>query len=280
MIQHSREPLRVSIIVPVYNEEDWIDQCLRSLVNQTVECEILVVNDGSTDGTVEIVRSFATVQVMTQHHQGPGKARNLAARHARGDILVFCDADQTFAPDYIEKLIAPILTGQAIGTYSREEYVANFDNVWARCWNLDAGIPANRRHPDNLPDLHPVFRAIRRDSFLSVGGYEDVGYGEDHTLAGKLGQMAVPAPGATCYHYNPGTLREVLDSACWYGKGRQVGKDWKAMVQHSPPWAVRASLKRAIVNRTPQFVLYKIVQGLGVIVGIIAWRFSGGRHAR
>ena len=92
----------VSVIIPAYNEEQYIGACLESLLNQThPSYEAIVVDDGSTDRTVEVIRSFNGVRLLRQDHSGPGGAYNLGAQHARGDILVFVDAGMTFVPDFI-----------------------------------------------------------------------------------------------------------------------------------------------------------------------------------
>lgn len=272
--------MTVSVIIPAYNEQERIAECLNSLVLQTWPSEIIVVDDGSTDRTVEIIRTFHAVQLLQQNHQGPGSARNLGAQHAASDLLVFCDADQKFDRQYIEMIIAPIVSGAAVGTYSREEFIANYANVWARCYNIDAEIYTNSRNPPDAPVESPVFRAIPRKLFLEIGGYDDVGYGEDHTISEKVGVFAVPAPGAICYHYNPDSLTEVFVQARWYGRGEQVGKDWKTMLWCIPPVAMVGSIKRAFRARTPAFVIYALVYRFGVLMGIISWHLNGGRHTR
>ena len=90
----------VSIIVPVYNAEKYLMRCLDSLVSQTIsEKEILCVNDGSTDKSLEILTSYAEkypfLYVFNQENQGPGAARNIALDNAKGKYIIFCDADDT-----------------------------------------------------------------------------------------------------------------------------------------------------------------------------------------
>src|SRR3989344_8981820 len=116
--------MKVSVIVPAYNEEKVILGCLESLVKQTYkDMEIIVVDDGSTDATLQMLRRASKafdVKIFSQEHKGPGAARNLGAKHASGDILVFVDADMIFDKNFIKKLIAPIVKGEAIGTFSKE----------------------------------------------------------------------------------------------------------------------------------------------------------------
>jgi Glycosyl transferase family 2 len=273
------EPIQVSVVMPVYNEARYITKCLESLVRQTgVTLEILVVDDGSTDATPAIIRHYVgrdpRVRMLTQNHGGPGKARNLAAQQARGEFLAMVDGDMTFAPDYLQKLIAPIQRGEAVGTFSKEEFVANFDNVWARCWNLADGMSDNRRHPPDWPDEHDVFRAIRRETFLNAQGFTSAGSGDDATLAKKVGALARSAPGAVCYHYNPESLGEAFASARWYGRGKRVPATWKNILLHTPIMSIKRSIKRAVVHRLPQFVALKLVCDTGTLIGLIEKRLK------
>jgi len=99
----------ISIIIPAYNEEDLIAECLESIKSQSYKnLEVIVVDDGSRDRTLEIAKGLK-VKTMSQYHKGPGSARNLAASHAKGKILVFVDADMTFDKNFIRDLVAPIL---------------------------------------------------------------------------------------------------------------------------------------------------------------------------
>ena len=97
----------VSVIIPVYNMENYIAQCLDSVINQTLrEIEIICVDDGSTDGTPEILRNFAAkddrIHIITQDNRGAGAARNRGLETARGEALSFLDADDFFEPEMLE----------------------------------------------------------------------------------------------------------------------------------------------------------------------------------
>jgi glycosyltransferase involved in cell wall biosynthesis len=276
---------QVSVVLPVYNEERHVGPCIRSLLDQ-VGCafEILIVDDGSTDGTVDIIHQLSQadrrIQVMRQDHCGAGAARNRAAATARGTILAFCDGDMVFAPNYLAALIAPIERGEVVGTFSKEEYVANWDRLWARCWNLNDGIATNRRHPDFWPDEHEVFRAVRRDAFVRARGFDSHGSGDDRTLAERLGSLAKAAPGAVCYHYNPDTLREAFRAARWYGRGSRVPATWWNIFAHTPVMSVKRAARRAIKHRMLAFVFFKTVVDTGMLAGLIEKRWRAARRGR
>lgn len=101
--------IKVSVIVPVYNEERYLLKCINSICNQTLkEIEIICVDDGSTDGSLQILHDLAEkdsrIQVLTQKNQFAGVARNHGMDHATGKYLSFLDADDYFEPDMLEKM--------------------------------------------------------------------------------------------------------------------------------------------------------------------------------
>ena len=100
----------VSVIIPVYNAEPYLRQCLDSLLAQTMtELEILCVDDGSTDGSPDILREYENrdprVRVLRQERQNAGAARNNGLAEAGGEYLVFLDADDFFEPELLEKQV-------------------------------------------------------------------------------------------------------------------------------------------------------------------------------
>ncbi|MBQ9991385.1 MAG: glycosyltransferase family 2 protein [Lachnospiraceae bacterium] len=100
----------VSIIIPLFNCELYIEKCIQSLLNQShKEIEIIIVDDGSTDRSGQIVKKYEMkddrVNYFYQDNQGPGVARNFAIRNSRGKYLLFVDADDYLSNDYIEALV-------------------------------------------------------------------------------------------------------------------------------------------------------------------------------
>lgn len=101
--------IKVSVIVPVYNAEKYLEQCLDSIVNQTLkEIEIICVDDGSTDSSMEILNRFKEndprITVLSQQNLFAGVARNNGKSHARGKYLVFWDSDDYFYETALEKM--------------------------------------------------------------------------------------------------------------------------------------------------------------------------------
>jgi glycosyltransferase involved in cell wall biosynthesis len=98
----------VSILIPAYNAEKWISDTLKSALSQTYpHCEIVVVDDGSTDGTFRVVRQFEAngVRVVTQENQGAAATRNAAYKLCTGDYIQWLDADDLLSANKIEKQI-------------------------------------------------------------------------------------------------------------------------------------------------------------------------------
>jgi len=282
--------IKVSVIIPTYNEENEIVECLESLGEQSYDdFEIIVVDDGSTDRTIDVLNSLSTIHyppftLFRQKHKGAGAARNLGAEQARGEILVFVDADMTFDKDFLNKLVEPIVMYQKglpagrQGTFSKEEYVSNWDNIWARCWNINQNWPERKRHPNNYPDEDKVFRAILKKEFDKVGGFTPGGYTDDYSLHEKLGYHSYAAPGANFYHKNPSSLSEIFRQAVWSGKRPYkfgVIGNFFALVRVSLPVSLIIGLYKSIIKFKFEFVIFKLIYDFGIFVGILSYIFTG-----
>jgi glycosyltransferase involved in cell wall biosynthesis len=273
----SRRP-DVSVVVPAYNEERVIAACLDSLLAQTQEhLEVLVVDDGSTDRTAQVATSRG-IPVVCLEHRGPARARNIGASLARGRAVVFADADLRLDAGCVERLVGPILSGEETATYTREIGVANPDDRWGACWSLHRGVPRGAYMPRGLPDRWANLRAVERDAFLRVGGYDDVGYGEDMTLAPKLGVLALAVSGARMWHHNPDSLREVWENACWVGRGVRIREHGRVRRCHAPWRSIRRGMVVARRARLPRYVLFQSIYDLGVVAGYTASEIAPRRH--
>ena len=103
----------VTIIIPVYNVEPYLEQCLDSLLNQTLNnFEVICVDDGSTDHSLLILRQYASkdsrIIVKQQEHRGAGAARNLGLQFASGEYVIFLDSDDFFESELLETLVEAI----------------------------------------------------------------------------------------------------------------------------------------------------------------------------
>lgn len=113
----SKTPL-ISIIVPAYNVEHYIEACLDSLLKQTYSnFEIIVIDDGSTDNTATVLQKFSHHQNIRLHHQvnsGISATRNQGLKLASGEFICFIDSDDYIAPNYLEALFAPFIQNPEI----------------------------------------------------------------------------------------------------------------------------------------------------------------------
>lgn len=266
--------LRVSVIIAAYNSAAMLPKCLLSLKLQTLRVEIIVIDDGSTDATAALMKNYPEISFFREKHQGPAVARNFGAQKASGDILVFVDADMTFAPNFIEKLIQPILAGAAPGTFTPDEAVGNWENVWARCWNFEYLNQVTRlRIPPNTSQS-PVFRAIKRQTFDAVGGFSKGGYDDDWSLSQKLEMQALAAKGAILYHQNPNTLLKVFNQAAWVATRRYKAGEWGriyAFIRANPLFSLILGFYKAALSHEPLYPIFKLVYNAGIWWGIIRY---------
>lgn len=268
-----------SAILAVYNAEDTILPCIESLLGQSVPTEIILVDDGSTDKTLQKLSIYKNLKISKQSHGGPAKARNLGSKQASTDILLFVDADMTFDQNYVRDLIAPVRAGESIGTYTIEERVSNWDNVWARCTNIQEGWEDGKRFPHppagGLPVYGTDFRAILKSEFERVGGFDHIGYTDTWSLFKKLNIRPL-STSAICYHKNPSSLSAVFRQARWSAK-----RPYKygmlgtilALLRTTLPISLLVGLFKSY--KDPFFVIFKIIYDLGRFIGILEMVFTG-----
>lgn len=150
----------VSVIVPVYNVERYIERCLSSLINQTCSCkyEIIVVNDGTKDNSMEIVRRFAdkynNITIIEQENGGLSCARNTGIAHAAGEYIAFVDSDDYVSPDYIKLLYDS-------ATENNSDVVCcNYFNVFEKSGKSRGNFP---KHPCGLYSASKTLKEIIGD---------------------------------------------------------------------------------------------------------------------
>ena len=117
----------ISVIIPMYNAEKYVEKCLKSIINQTYrDLQIIIVNDGSKDNSQAICEEIAKTDkrmiLINTENKGAGSARNTGIENAQGEYISFIDSDDYVCPDYYERLLHMIEnTGAdiAVGRYAR-----------------------------------------------------------------------------------------------------------------------------------------------------------------
>jgi glycosyltransferase involved in cell wall biosynthesis len=156
-------------MIGVYNAEPYIAEAIESVFAQSYRpLDVIVADDGSTDGTAAVVRSYGDrVRYAHQENKGNGGARNLAVTLARGDFYAFLDADDRFVPDKLERQMAALQADPALDIVFGhvEEFVSP---------ELDEETRARVRPPAAVqPWMAPNLMLIRRESFERVGPFSE-----------------------------------------------------------------------------------------------------------
>lgn len=171
----------VSVVVPLYNKERFIARALRSVFNQAFEdYEVIVVDDGSTDRSMEILAGFSDprLRVIQQTNAGPGAARNLGARESTSKLVAFLDADDELLPNFLLHNLANLtsnpdcsvsLCAFARGPEKRACSGIDESNIKPGFWRMPTDFdPIVLRGV--CSSIH-VYGVIRKAEFLQLGGY-------------------------------------------------------------------------------------------------------------
>ncbi|MFL6159396.1 MAG: bifunctional polysaccharide deacetylase/glycosyltransferase family 2 protein, partial [Marmoricola sp.] len=227
----------VTVVVPAYNEEPGIAAAVRSLLASDYPVlEVVVVDDGSTDRTAEIVEELGLerVRLIRQANAGKPAALNAGIAAARHDVLVLVDGDTVFEPDAMRALVAP-LADPATGAVSGNTKVGNRRGLLGRWQHIEyvIGFNLDRRMFDVLqcmPTIPGAIGAFRREVLAEVGGVSDDTLAEDTDLTMAIcrtGWRVVYAPEARAWTEAPATLGQL-----WRQRYRWCYGTMQAMWKH------------------------------------------------
>lgn len=154
----------VSVIVPVFNAEKYVNRCIDSILNQTYEhLEVILVNDGSSDGSIKICEKWekldSRVKIITQENLGVSSARNTGIKNATGDYVSFVDNDDWLRPEMYKNLVKQAEKENADLTFCK---FINVDNNYNR-----ENINEVNLSPENLKNVEYFFLKNRKDCTLS-----------------------------------------------------------------------------------------------------------------
>lgn len=226
----------ISVIIPIYNAEAFLERCLSSVVQNTYEnLQILCVDDGSTDGSPEILSRFAAadsrITVLTQANAGVSRARNLGLKHVHGEYVCFVDADDWVHREYFSSLRSAIANSGAdlavsdyffTHTYIPEAVTASIPNV-----NFYA-LPGSAYTSTGYLASYPWGRIFRRCKLDGLFFPENISYAEDQifnvSFFSYLQNPSIVRIDVPLYFYyqRPDSLSKVLNpdrygsAAQWY----------------------------------------------------------------
>jgi len=149
--------MKISVILPVYNGEKYIQKAIESVLNQTfTDFELIVVNDGSTDHTLDIINSFddARITIINQSNQGPGAARNNALKIARGQYVMYLDSDDWYHERALEISYNEITKHDADMTFFQMINYNNgevYENDWFDLKTFDESFENRAFSPKETP---------------------------------------------------------------------------------------------------------------------------------
>jgi glycosyltransferase involved in cell wall biosynthesis len=223
----------ISIVIPAKNAQDTVSKCLESVLNlKYPDFEIIVVNDGSTDNTQNILAGYKGIKVLNTPGVGPSKARNIGIGQAKGEFVAFTDADCVLEPNWLSELSRGFVGDEVAGVggiQKSPEDDSSFAKAiydFLRTFGFIAGYMKSGtklRETAHNPACNVMYR---KSILLESGGFqENLWPAEDVELDYKLrkkGYKLLFNPKAQVYHYRAQTLSGFLKMMFRYGYSQGV----------------------------------------------------------
>ncbi|MET7735056.1 glycosyltransferase [Streptomyces sp. NPDC005402] len=235
----------VSVLVPAYNEAKCIENTVRSLMASEHPIEVLVIDDGSSDGTARIVEAMGlpNVRVVRQLNAGKPAALNRGLANARHDIIVMMDGDTVFEPSTVRELVQPF-GDPRVGAVAGNAKVGNRDSLIGAWQHIEyvMGFNLDRRMYDVLrcmPTIPGAVGAFRRSALERVGGMSDDTLAEDTDITMAMhrdGWRVVYAEKARAWTEAPESVQQLWSQRYrWsYGTMQAIWKHRRALVERGP----------------------------------------------
>ena len=198
-----------SVVIPTYNRKPILEKCLLALEGQVWSAgvpidgyEVVVVDDGSTDGTVDWLTHIALphVRLLKQAHLGPAAARNLGVEQSKGDTIIFIDSDLVVTPVFLEAHATALAPDDCAFTYGRVINTCNFENPTAEPYKVTDFSAAYFATGNVAIARHWLEKAGLFDTRFQLYGWEDLELG---VRLKQLGLKLIKCPDAVGYHWHP-----------------------------------------------------------------------------
>jgi glycosyltransferase involved in cell wall biosynthesis len=223
----SRYP-RVSVVVCSYNSERTMEACLASLeVLNYPDYEVIVVNDGSTDRTLEIAERFPYCRIISQPNKGLSVARNVGAEAATGEIVAYTDSDCVADPDWLTYLVGK-MEASGLAACGGPNFPPPEDSLVPAAVAVSPGGPTHVLISDEVAEhIAGCNMAFRRDVLLELGGFDPVyrAAGDDVDICWRFqdaGHTIGFSAAAIVWHYRRNTVRAYLNQQRGYGKAEAL----------------------------------------------------------
>ena len=223
----SRYP-RVSVVVCAYNAERTIDECLASLSRlHYPDYEVIVVDDGSTDGTLAIAERWGYCRVLSGPNQGLSAARNLGAEAADGEIVAYTDSDCVADPDWLTYLVAKMEAG-GLAACGGPNFPPPEEDLVAAAVAVSPGGPTHVLISDEVAEhIAGCNMAFRREALRRLGGFDPIyrAAGDDVDICWRFqdaGYVIGFSAAAIVWHYRRNTVRAYLRQQRGYGKAEAL----------------------------------------------------------
>ena len=247
-----------SIVIPTYNRKPILEKCLRAMEQQNssehVEgYEIVVVDDGSTDGTVDWLRTsdkFPHVKLFTQEHKGPSAARNLGVEQAQGDTIIFIDSDLVVTPVFLQSHAEALSQGYAdsgtdkLFTYGAVVNTANFENPTSEPYKITDFSAAFFATGNVAIARHWLLEAGLFDTGFQLYGWEDLELG---VRLKNLGLKLIKCPQAVGYHWHPAFTLEQIPKLI--DQEIQRGRMGVLFYEKHPTWEVKMMIQMTWLHK-------------------------------
>lgn len=240
-----------SVVIPTYDRKPILAKCLLALENQqfgnsVADYEVIVVDDGSTDGTIEWLAAnredLSHVRSICQSHQGPAAARNLGVEDAKGDTIIFIDSDlvvtEHFLQAHADALLQAYEDTDAVFTYGSVINTCNFDNPTSEPYKITDFSAAYFATGNVAIARHWLMEAGLFDNRFQLYGWEDLELG---VRLKKLGLKLIKCPAAVGYHWHPPFNLEQIPGMI--DREIQRGRMGVLFYQKHPSWNVRLMIQ-------------------------------------